>query len=96
MFAGFFDYKNCLFFFLQSKKITAFLANIGQYTLEIYYIHYLFIPYIGKIQHSFMSLLGVLSVVIGYAAVLVVCAVGIIIAEASPFIDLIIFVKGKK
>lgn len=78
------------------KRVAFFLETIGQYTLEIYYIHYLFIPYIEQIQQSFMSPLGLLSAVIGYFAVLTVCAVGIIVAESSPFINLIVFGKDEK
>ncbi len=71
-----------------------FLTYVGTYTLEIYYIHYLFIPHVAKIVYPIAAPTGMMSVTFLYFAVLAICALGGMLAKSSPYLSMVLFGRG--
>ncbi len=76
------------------SKICKVLSLIGTYTLEIYYLHYLFVPHMAKMTHELSSPLGLLGYAIDFVAILLICAVLTVVINASPYLSTVIFGKG--
>ena len=73
-----------------------FLSYIGNYTLEIYYIHYMFIGFVGSIVYPLASPMGMISIVFLYFTVLALCAGGIMLTKSSPYLSLLLFGRSRK
>lgn len=85
------------YLFLNSKKnvIKEKLAWLGQYTLEIYAIHFHFADKLnpGKIQYELYSIQGLLFAIASFVLMSVATAGLIYMAKQSPFTDLFMFGK---
>ena len=79
-----------------NSKVMFFLANIGQYTLELYYLHYLFIPYIAQSSLPIFSHEGILSIVVYFSITMLLSFVFIKVISSSPYLSLVIFGKQYK
>lgn len=73
-----------------------FLSYVGNYTLEIYYIQYIFIWYFGSIIYPLAAPMGMISLVFLYFAVLALCATGVMLTRSSPYLSFLLFGRSKK
>lgn len=73
-----------------------FLTFVGNYTLEVYYIHYIFISFFTPVTYSLASSMGMMSIVFLYFVTLVICAIGIILSKSSPHLSFLLFGRSGK
>lgn len=78
----------------ENNPCCKFLTFLGKYTLEIYYIHYLFIPYFAGSVYPLATPAGMISLIFLYFAVLSICALGVMLAKSSPYLSLVLFGRG--
>ena len=80
----------------ENSACCKFLSYVGNYTLEIYYIHYLFIGFVGSIVYPLATPMGMISLVFLYFAVLALCAAGIMLTKSSPYLSFLLFGRSTK
>ena len=80
----------------ENNQCCKFLAYVGNYTLEIYYIHYLFISFFANVVYPISTPIGMMSIVFLYFVVLALCAVGIMITKSSPHLSFLLFGRSRK
>ena len=80
----------------ENNQCSKFFAYLGNYTLEIYYIHYLFIPFFTNIAYPISTPMGMMSIVFLYFVVLALCAIGIMVTKSSSQLSLLLFGRSRK